>query len=92
VIDCYIEPFDNWHQSDSNFDMSTINFTWRAISYQNKTLELKLDFNDPLAISPEFSFDSFVFHIKEKHDYFISAEHLLDLHDNFTTLGFTIQR
>lgn len=57
IIDSYIQPFDDWHLDMSNFDMKTLNFTWKAVSYANNTLDLKLDFNDPLAISPNFQFD-----------------------------------
>lgn len=90
LIDCYIMPHERWDLLIANFDRSRLNFTWNTTSYQNDTLTLKLIFNDPVSISPEFIFDYFVFHIKKKRDLFISREYVKDLHDNYTTLYFPI--
>lgn len=92
MIDCYIRPFNDWHIDNPNFDLQKLNFTWNATNYQNNTLKLKLNFSNPVWVTPEFRFDKFVFHIKKKHDFFISKEYLKDLHDNFTTLTRGIRR
>ena len=72
VIDMYIEPNLDWHVNKENFNMSFLNFTFNATEFNNNTLVFNLNFNEPLAISPNLHSDVLVWHIKDLNDFFIS--------------------
>jgi len=55
-------------------------------------MRIKLNFSDPLSISPKLDQDKLVFHIKHREDYFISKTLLINLHSNFTTLTKNLKR
>lgn len=88
IVDCYIVPRGNWHLTKKNFKLEQLNFTWNVTSYENEFMKLKLNFTDPIQISPGLPYDRFVFHIKEKYSFFFSSEYFKDLHDNYTTLEY----
>ena len=62
--DIYVEPAHNRHQSD-DFNITTLNFTWQVESYEEDTLAFKLDFYNPISISPLTVQDSLVIHFRE---------------------------
>ena len=47
----YVKPAQNRYL-DEGFDMSTVNLTWKAISFIGDTLIIGLSFKNPLEISP----------------------------------------
>ncbi len=47
----YINPANN-RQLDDDFDLATLNFTWTVTSFINETMRVKLNFSQPLEISP----------------------------------------
>jgi len=51
-IDLFIDPAFDRHLED-DFDISSLNFTWKTTQFEKDLLSLKLAFNDALAISPE---------------------------------------
>ena len=86
VLDIYIKPALDRHLIAPDFNLTSLNFTWNIILYQEDTLKIKLNFSDPLTISPLLERDILVVHFKELRDYFVSDTYLKDLHYNFTTL------
>jgi hypothetical protein len=54
----YVEPFDDWHKLEENFDITRLNFTWNCSRYerdkygQYTTLYIDLVFNSPNDVSP----------------------------------------
>ena len=47
----YIIPALQRHE-ENGFNLTSVNFTWFVQSYLNKTLTIKLDFFQPISISP----------------------------------------
>ena len=92
IIDMYIEPYNNWTSWTSEFNLTTLNFTWNVTSYNGKKLFIKLNFYNPEVISPQEVFDNLVFHIKEKGTNFIAQRELVDIHDDYTTLRHKVKR
>ena len=54
----YIEPASDWHL-DYNLvsDSSKLNFTWKVTQLDSEMMKLKLNFTDPLVISPFIKYD-----------------------------------
>ena len=70
LIDIYVTPAFNDEVSQNR----NYNFTWKAISFKNKTLEIKLNFTSPLDISASIDqYDSITFHIINNTDIFVST-------------------
>jgi hypothetical protein len=53
IIEMYVKPTDNWHKTKLQFDRRLLNFTWKCLSYEGDTMILKLNFTNPIIISPE---------------------------------------
>ena len=51
-IEMYIVPANARHIDDDQFILEDLNFTWKAVSYEESKLKMNLYFNNPLAISP----------------------------------------
>ena len=47
----YIKP-GGGRQDYEDYDPSTLKFTWTVISFAQKTMLIKINFDQPLAISP----------------------------------------
>ena len=47
----YVKPAQNRYL-DEGFDMSSVNLTWKVISFISDTMNIGLSFNKPLEISP----------------------------------------
>ena len=92
TVDMYVEPAMN-RQLDEDFNVSTVNFTWYSISFENDTWEIQLNFSDPHMISPEIVYDRIVVHIFENATkYFYSEKLNLHLNEDFYTLSAKIMR
>lgn len=68
LLDIYLDPS---YKLEEGFNMSSINFTWNATYYNNTeagyaVMKIQLNWNDPLAISPEVIQDNVVWHIKKE--------------------------
>lgn len=50
-LQCYIEPTDGWteYRGENN---TSVNFTWELREFNQKQVRIKLNFSDPLSISP----------------------------------------
>ena len=57
IIDMWIIPFEDWHLGIEYYNISKLNFTWNCSGFANKTLNFKLNFNNPQEISPEINQD-----------------------------------
>ena len=64
-FDLYILPADQ-REEDSTFRLESVNFTWSVTSFKLDLLELKLEFFEPVEISPLQTQDSLVIHFKEE--------------------------
>jgi hypothetical protein len=72
-LSLYIEPAENRDLAESEFNYTTVNFTWKPVEMTEKELTVKLDFFDPVSISPLETQDLLVFHFKEPlREYLIS--------------------
>lgn len=52
TLDIYIKTYDNWLAYEENFNLTLLNFTWEATSFERDTLSLKLNFFSVESISP----------------------------------------
>jgi len=52
IIDFYITPYNDWYLEIPKFNISLLNFTWEVTNFTKDELKLKLEFNDPVIISP----------------------------------------
>ena len=52
VLDLYIEPAMN-RSLNENFNLTTVNFTWNVVSFEENKLCIQLEFFKPAFISPE---------------------------------------
>ena len=68
-----------------------MNLTWETISYEEDRLDIKLNFNDALAISPLSESDQIMFHIKNSEVniplYFTSLDGLQLNNENATMIA-----
>ena len=53
IIDMYVQPALDWHIQEPNFTNSLLNFTWNVTKYENDFMMFKLNFTDPLVLSPK---------------------------------------
>ena len=51
ILSLYIQPAQNRHK-EFGFNLSTLNFTWKANLIESKKLGLKLKFNSASSVSP----------------------------------------
>ena len=88
LIDVYIQPSDDWHLYDESYIVNqTLNCTWEVSEYENSTMILNLTLLNPLHVSPNIRQDKLFVHFREIGIYFISSEHLVDLH-TFSVIQF----
>jgi hypothetical protein len=92
ALEMYIVPDSNWTKEEQNFNMSHLNFTFKVTEYNKDLMIIKLNFTNPLAISPLKQQDRLVWHVLDRKHFFISATELVDLHLNFTTLSGKIMK
>lgn len=57
VWDMYIEPAQQRHLTEENFNLSTLNFTWKTVGWADNQLIFELNFSNPLYISPKVEQD-----------------------------------
>jgi len=62
-LDLYIEPALERHKEFS-FDLSKLNFTFNATSFEDDLLTIKLNFRNPTYVSVLEVQDSLVFHVQ----------------------------
>lgn len=95
VAEIYLKPNKDWHFHTENFSISSLNFTWKTISYSNTTLQLFLNFTDPLAISPKPIYDQIFININDTmpsfREFFVSKSEV-ELHRNYTVLSRSIPK
>lgn len=75
---------------DSSIELKDL--TWNVESFQGKHMVIKLTFKFPLSISNQFRYDQIVVQFLDIKDYFISAEHLVDLSEDSRFLTHKIPR
>jgi hypothetical protein len=61
----YLQPYLDWHLRDPNFDKKSLNLTWTAEKFLGTSLIIKLNFSDPLVVSPNAQYDEIIWHVKE---------------------------
>ena len=91
VFSLYIEPAELRHIYSEDFNLSSVNFTWHVTSFAPKELVFKLNFSEPLAISPLLEQDLLILHFKDLN-YFYSAEVQNYLHKDFWTISRRIRK
>jgi hypothetical protein len=64
MIDIYIVPQDS-RDEEPTFNKSSLELDWNVQSFENNELFIKLEFDNPLAISPDIEQDLLVFETKE---------------------------
>ena len=72
VLTLYIIPADS-RDTEPNFNASSLNFTWKATNFKAKFLDIKLNFSDPVSISPLLIQDTLVVKFKDLN-FFYSVE------------------
>lgn len=60
----YIEPAHAWDQW-RNQEVSTLNFSWNFREFNEKMIRIKIDFNDPLALSPFPRYDKLMIYVPD---------------------------
>ena len=55
----YVEPLDK-REYENGFNISTLNLTWKAKSFYNNYLSIKLKFQNPLDLSPSIQQDKLI--------------------------------
>ena len=63
MINLYIIPSQNRHQTN-NFNLTKLNFTWKATEFNFDTLHIELDFPFPSFVSPLKEQDTLVWNLK----------------------------
>ena len=63
VIDIYVKPAKNRDLWDDKWDPCTVNLTWYAVSMEDRTLVIQIDFDAPHEISPLLQQDTLMFAI-----------------------------
>ena len=87
-IDMYVVVAENRDDEDG-FNVSSINFTYEAVSFKDTELKLKLKFSSPAEISPLVVQDSLVMVIPNAtvaRKFFMSKTLLKPLHENYWVL------
>ena len=51
-MDIYVVPEEKWIEYDENFTMNYINLTWQAVNFTGNILDIKINFTNPLRVSP----------------------------------------
>ena len=76
LIDLYIQPNNDWHKRQSNYNISKLNFTWNCTYFKRKTMLVDLTFNNPTEISPNVEQDMIIIDLRKavKQGYFQSIE------------------
>ena len=85
----YINPSMDIHLDEDDFNMSKINFTWKAKSFEKNKLVFQLTFNNASYISPNAAQDKLVIHLKNETftRLFTSEDNYpMRLHRNWWTL------
>lgn len=72
VLTLYIIPAEG-RGSEPNFNASSLNFTWKVTEFKAKYFSLKLNFSDPLSISPLLIQDTLIVKFKDL-SFFYSTE------------------
>lgn len=70
VIDIFINSNID---RDSN-EIRNVNLTWDLTSFANTTMEIQLNFSDPIMISNNIKYDNITFHVINFTDIFLSKE------------------
>jgi hypothetical protein len=92
-VDIYVEPSNDWHLWDDTFDAnSTLNLTWVVDKYEAKQMDINVTFLNPLWISSKIDQDRLIIHVRDPMFFFISAEHLVDLHQDKRTMSINLPK
>ena len=67
VVDVFITPVDYLEEVNIKRD---VNLTWNVTSFENKYLEIQLNYSSPLSISVLDNYDNITFHVKNFSDFF----------------------
>lgn len=86
IVDLYVEPFIPKGESIQDRNVSRLNFTWKVIKVEKRSILLNLNFTNFAFISPHRVQDSLVFHLRNKSELFYSPEVQNYLHKDSWTL------
>ena len=70
----FIDIFINSDIDQDSNEIRNVNLTWNLTSFVNKTLEIQLNFSDPIMISNNVKYDNITFHVINFTDIFLSNE------------------
>ena len=74
----FIEPAEDWHIIHDGIAFVTnvtyLNLTWEIVDLTSKTMDMKINFSDPLAISPLIRFDKLVIILDDVENMFEKTE------------------
>lgn len=60
----YIDPSEDWHLWTEQKPES-VNFTWEVREFNDKRMRIKLNFSDPLSVSPNLRYDLLQIHLPD---------------------------
>jgi hypothetical protein len=71
ALQIYLVPYEDWHLQQGNFSTEQLNLTWACTAVTNTTshpsvtqMDIQIDFNSPLYVSPKRKKDQLVVRFK----------------------------
>lgn len=72
----YVDIFITPYETGEDYQARNLNLTWNITSFENQTLLVQLDFENPIMISSSMRYDNITFDVINKTDIFISNDGL----------------
>ena len=71
----------------AGFDLKKLNLTYKVARYEGIVMEIKLNFTDPYAISPNKIQDRLIVHINQTEPFFVSSTLVKPVDESSRTLN-----